>query len=318
MPPAECYAPRYWGTWFGLGLLWLLSRLPHRPRRALGHWLGRRTFGRNRKRRAIVMTNLGWALPELAEQHTAIADAYFGYVGQMVVETGFFWWGSRQRLQAQMAIEGIEHIDNANRQGRSVIVTTAHHLPVDFGPLMISDHVERGFFMANRARNRLIDWFTTRRRGRFGGVGVMRDESLRRLLRPLKQGAEALQVLYMVIDEDLGLSGTTFAPFFGVEKATLLTPIKLAEMTGAAIVYVVTWFDDEANRYRMRITPIELPEGDERAKATSLNRAIETGIHLAPAQFMWSLRLFQTRPDGSPPPYTMKGKPGSGPRPRPE
>jgi len=48
-----------------------------------------------------------------------------------------------------------------------------------------------------------------------------------------------------------------------------------------------------------------------------MNLELEKLIRLAPDQYMWSLRLFQTRPDGSPPPYAMKGKPGSGPRPRP-
>ncbi len=70
-------------------------------------------------------------------------------------------------------------------------------------------------------------------------------------------------------------------------------------------------------RYVVRITPPLAADGDS-GQAAALNAAFEGLIRLAPEQMLWSLRLFQTRPDGSPPPYTMKGKPGSGPRSRPE
>jgi lauroyl-KDO2-lipid IV(A) myristoyltransferase len=81
-----------------------------------------------------------------------------------------------------------------------------------------------------------------------------------------------------------------------------------------------SYFRASDQRYVARIfPPLEgFPSGNDEADAARMNQELEKLIRLAPDQYMWSLRLFQTRPDGSPPPYVMRGKPGSGPRPRPQ
>ena len=78
-------------------------------------------------------------------------------------------------------------------------------------------------------------------------------------------------------------------------------------------------FNAAAGRYVVKIDKAleNFPSGDAAKDAAAINQSLEQLIRLAPEQYMWSLRIFQTFQDGSPPPYAMKGKPGSGPRARP-
>lgn len=315
---AAFIAPRYWPTWLGLGLLWLLSWLPAGWRRGLGRYLGHRLLGRNTKRREIVMTNLGWCLPELEAQHEALADSFFSYTGQVMLDLGFFWWASRRRLLEQIEIEGEEHLQKEIAAGRPVLLVSPHVLPLDFGALTLSIHHDRAFFMAHTGRNLLLDWFLTHRRCRFGASPLTRDSNLRPVMRGMRDGS--IRIIYIIIDEDLGEQGSVFAPFFGVPKATLLSPMRMARISGASVIPVVTLYRPERGRYVLRLMPPleDFPGTDDLVDGTRINAALEAMIRQAPEQYMWSLRLFQTRPDGSPPPYRMKGKPGSGPRPRPD
>lgn len=310
-------APRYWPTWFGLGLLWLLMWLPAGWRRGLGRFLGRQLLGRNAKRREIVMTNLAWCLPDLEAQHEVLADSFFSYTGQVMLDLGFFWWAGSRRLLAQIEIEGEEHLQGEFAAGRPVLLVTPHVLPVDFGGLVISAHHDQAFFMAHTGRNLLLDWFVTRGRCRFGAGPLKRDSNLRPVMRGMRNGT--ISYIYIVIDEDLGEQGSVFAPFFGVPKATLISPMRMARISSASVIPVVTSYRPEKGRYVVQLMPPleDFPSTDDQADGARINTALEAMIRQAPEQYMWSLRLFQTRPDGSPPPYKMKGKPGSGPRPRP-
>jgi KDO2-lipid IV(A) lauroyltransferase len=308
-------APRYWPTWLGLGLLWLLIWLPASWRQGLGRFLGRQLLGRNRKRREIVKTNLAWCLPELAAQHEQLIDRYFGYAGQMLLDLGFFWWASRERMLQQIELEGLEHIDRERQQGHHVITITPHMLALDFGGLAIAAYHGHTLYFAHQARNPLLDAVMTRGRSRYGALKVNREGGMRPIIRYLRNG----RAMYIIVDEDLGQEGSEFAPFFGIAKATLTSPARMARMGRAVVIPCTTYFRLETGRYVMKMLPPlqGFPSGDDLADAQQMNRVLEQMIRLAPEQYMWSLRLFQTRPDGLPPPYRMKGKPGSGPRPRP-
>jgi len=318
-PPPFQFAflhPRFWPTWLGFALLWLLSYLPQRVRVWLARVLGRLAMRRSAKRREIVQTNLAWCFPELdAAARERLTVDTFRYLFQAMLDTGLAWWGSERRFRRSVAVSGGEALAAALQRGEPVIVVTCHTPAMGQGGMALSTELTFQTFV-NPARNPLVEWMSVRGRARFGGRVFPRSGGLRPVVRALREGI----ALYILTDEDLGPRGSVFAPFFGIPRATLTTPARLARMTGATVFTALTHFDDAAGRYVVKVAaPLEgFPEGDEVADATRLNRALESGIREAPAQYMWTLRIFKTRPDGSPPPYTMKGNPASGPRPRPE
>lgn len=308
--------PRFWPTWLGFGLLWLLSVAPKRLRIALARWLGAVVMRRNQKRREIVQTNLAWCFPERPEaERERMAQEYFRYYVQAVLDTGLFWWGSERRFRRNIVLQDDEALAKSLAAGRRVIIVTCHTPGLDRGGVALSADYPFETFV-NEARNPLIEWMSARRRVRFDGLVFPRSGGLRPVIRALRQG----YALYILTDEDLGPESSVFAPFFGIPRATLTTPHRLAKMTGADLFTSLTYYDDTAGRYVVKLYPQleNFPGEDEQSDAVRINRVLEQMIREQPEQYMWSLRIFQTLPDGSPPPYTMKGKPGSGPRPRPE
>ncbi len=317
-PPfsAGLLAPRFWPTWGGIALLGWLALLPGGVRRALGRFTGNQAYRRHHKRRAIVATNLAWCFPELDEaQRKAMARDYFQVMAQSFLDYGVLWWGSRRRLDKLLKLEGAEHLKAQVAAGRSVILLTSHNIALDFGAAALTRHFP-SVGLVKTARNPLFDWFMARGRTRFLGVLYRREEGMRPVLKAVKKG----HAFYYLPDEDLGPQHSIFVPFFGVQTATIDALPRLARLSRATVLPFNTIYRPKSGDYVARIgEPLENFPGEEsEADTARMNAALEAMIRQAPAQYMWSMRIFQTRPDGSPPPYAMKGKPGSGHRERPQ
>jgi len=318
-PPFErrFLAPRFWGLWLGFGVIWLLSLWPQGWRSGLAGWVGRQLYRRNRKRREIIDTNLAWCFPELDDkQRRELACEYYRYLIQSVLDYGVLWWGSPARVDRHVELRGLEHLQRQLDSDRPVIIVTGHSPGLERGGVGLALHRYPICSFANEARNPMLEWLTLRWRTRFGGYVFPRSGGFRPVIKALRQG----YLFYIMADEDLGPESAGFAPFFGIPRATLTSPLRLARMTKAEVLTSFTWYDDAQQRYVMEIEPAldGITDDDELTGLTRLNQRLEQAIRRHPAQYMWSLRLFKTMQDGSPPPYFMKSRPGSGPRPRPQ
>lgn len=308
--------PRFWLVWLGLGLFRLFSLMPGSVRRAVGAWIGDLAYQRQPKRREIIHTNLSWCFPEATDaQRQQISREYFRTLSQTFLDYGLLWWGSRRCLDRILTLEGGEHLQQALDKGGKVILLTSHNVALDFGAAALTRFYP-SVGLIKPARNSLIDWFMARGRTRFNGVLFLRDKGMRPIVKSIKSG----RAFYYLPDEDLGPEYSVFVPFFGLKTATLTALSKLSRMTDATVLPFATVYNAQNGHYRATILPPleNFPTDDEVADAARMNRELEKLIALAPSQYMWSMRIFQSRPDGSPPPYKMKGKPGSGHRERPQ
>ncbi len=202
--------PRYWPTGLLVALLWLLTQLPHRWRRALGRQLGASILARNPKRQAIMATNLEWCLPELTPHHAALRAAHLRFSGQLLLDLGLIWWLKPNRLLEQIEFRGAEPLHTLRQQKRPIIIITGHQLAVDWGGLPISAAYPASAYFAKPIKNPILNWLLMCGRSRFGARLITREESLRPLIRDLRSGA--LEIVYMVIDEDLGAEPSVVAP----------------------------------------------------------------------------------------------------------
>ena len=121
----------------------------------------------------------------------------------------------------------------------------------------------------------------------------------------MRQGRQCL----LFPDEDFGDDGqgTVFVPFFGVQRAMVTTPGRLARSAGARVVTCVTRLDPASGRYRCVFSaPLEdTGENDPPAVAKAISRSMERMLADAPEQYMWTFRWFQSRPDGAESPYEL-------------
>lgn len=294
--------PNYWVTWFGFFLLWMLSFLSFKKKRYLSKLLAKNIYKNNTKRRNIVETNFSLAFPNLNEKKRQqmaldfITNAVF-----IFLDYPLLLWASKKTLDKRIKFKGFEHIQTYQNENKPIIFLTCHMLALEYGALALTKRIET-VGLIKPARNKLFEWLITRGRIRFLGKIYLRDKGIRPIVRAIKNN----KAFYYLPDEDLGEKvDTQFVPFFGVETATLTALAPMAKMTKAAVLPAVTILDEKTGCYTLEVKEAlsHFPGNNETEDMLRMNQVIEQLIEQAPTQYMWSLRLFQTRPDGAPSPY---------------
>lgn len=294
-------APRYWSTWLGLALLWLLALLPLLLTRLVGALLGLLMFATNAKRRRIARVNLRLCFPERAERERArLLRRHFIVYGQSFTDLGHLAWNPRWRLARLLRFQGLEQYRALLARGQRVILLVPHLAGINVsGAVLAREHPT--FCIIKRLKNPLLDWFLNRARRRFGADILLRDQGLRPALLALKQG----HTFHYSPDEDLGAQHSVFVPFFGVPAATLPTLGRIAESADAVVIPCFVRLLSRGRGYEVVLYPPldNFPTGDEITDAARMNAAFEQGIRTMPEQYLWTFKLFKTRPDNAASPY---------------
>ncbi len=282
------------------GLLRLVILLPYRWQMRTGRLIGRLAQRLARQRRHIAEVNLALCFPEQtpAQRH-ALLKAHFASLGCGIVETALCWWGREKPLADITRVIGLEHLAAAQTQGRGVILLSAHFTTLELGGRLLA--MRTPFHVLYRQhKNPLFESVMRKSRERRFDKAIARDD-MRGLLTSLKAGMP----VWYAPDQNHGGSQSVFAPFFGVQASTLVTPSRLARISGAAIVpfYQARLPDDKG--YLLTLCPAldDFPSDDPVQDATRLNTLLESVIREMPEQYLWVHRRFKTRPEGEAYPY---------------
>lgn len=293
--------PRYWLTWLGLSLLWLLIHLPYPLLVKLGIPLGALLYRLAPKRRHITQTNLALAFPELDQtERDQLCRRVFRSVGISFLETPLAWWGSDKRLAGLSHIEGLEHLQAALAEGHGVILLTAHFTCLELGARLLAPQQPLSV-LYKRQRNLPLEIITRHNIKRHFHAAIQRHD-VRSLLRALKKN----QACWYAPDQDFGPRQSLFAPFMGVSAASLESPMRLAKVSDARVVPFFPLRREDGLGYQLTILPAleNFPSGDSAddllADATRINALFEAQIRRAPEQYLWLHRRFKTRPEGEP------------------
>lgn len=292
--------PRHWFTWAAIGIGFFFSLLPVNIRHAIGGGLGRFIFHNNHKRRHVVLCNLKCAFPDLnMEERQAMGLASVQWYARALLDYNVLFFRSRKNLAANVRLEGQRYIDEAIKGGRNVILLLAHSAMLDFAPAVLGQKYKL-YGSYKSLSNPVLNWLMARSRCKSVSFVVSRDEGMMKLVRALKLG----RILVFLPDEDLGEKHSDFSAFFGVQKATLNTPSRIAKLKKADALPCYAWYDSESKCYKIQVNPPLIWSSDFRSKEASLSSAnilndgLEKLILLAPEQYMWLMKLYKTRPDG--------------------
>ncbi|MFM9968557.1 MAG: lipid A biosynthesis acyltransferase [Burkholderiales bacterium] len=288
---------------FFLALMWLLHFLPLGVLQYLGSALGSLLHCFGRERRAVCEANLARCLPSLPlPERKRLARKHFQMIGRAVLERGLLWWGSRQRIQNTIQIEGIEHLQAL--QGEPVILFAPHFLALDAGYTRLSCEVDMAAIYANQ-KSAPMNAMLLRGRTRFRHQRMFsRQQGVRAAVAALREGVP----LYYLPDQDYGARDAIFTPFFGILAATITGLSRLAKLSGASVVPCVTTMLPGGGGYRVRCYPPwqDFPSDDLAADARRMNAFIEARVLESPEQYNWAHKRFKTRPPGEPPFYDEK------------
>ncbi|MDP2795583.1 MAG: lipid A biosynthesis acyltransferase [Sulfurisoma sp.] len=280
-------------TRLSLALMWLLHWLPLPMLATLGRLFGRLLYVFGRERRHVALTNLGLCFPQMsAAKKSALARRHFEAFGRSFLERGLLWWASADRIRRLARIEGREHLDAV--KDRPVILLVPHFVGLDMGWTRLMLELDMVSIYANQ-KNLLFNAALYKGRTRFGqSVLLSRQEGTRPAIRAMKAG----HPFYYLPDMDYGERDTLFVPFFGFPAATITGLSRLARMTGAAVLPVITRMEEDG--YVVAIGPAwtDYPGESIEADTRRMNAFIEGAALKMPEQYFWLHKRFKTRPPG--------------------
>ncbi len=293
--------PRYWLTWFGIGVLYLLVQLPYPVIYQLGKGLGLLSMKLVGKRKETARQNLQLCFPNLSKQacEQRLRDNFIS-TGLAIFETGMAWFWSDKRLQKHSSIVDDEYITQTQQAKQGVLLIGIHFLTLELGARILGmSHPGVGVYRPND--NPVMDYVQLKGRLKSNKYMLERNNT-KGMVRALKEG----ELLWYAPDHDYGPKNSVFAPFFAVEKAATTKGSRILAKLGQAAIIPFTPKREKNGHYTVYVTkPLhDYPVDDELLAATFMNRAIEKEILRAPEQYMWLHRRFKTRPAGEAPLYT--------------
>jgi len=103
-----------------------------------------------------------------------------------------------------------------------------------------------------------------------------------------------------LVDQDYRLRHSIFAPFFGIQTATITKTAEYARDTNAVTIPIHYVRLPDCQGYELCVDPPlgNFPSGNALSDATRLNHVIEKYTLEAPEQYLWQHRRFKNRPEG--------------------
>jgi len=292
-------SPREWPAWLGIGVGWLLARLPWPLLRAIAPGVGALLRGAMRSRRHAVEVNLALCFPGLDDAaRAALLRANFRELGLSVFEFLRAWWGPLAPLDRGFELVGREHVDAVRAEGRGVLLISPHFMTLEICTRLLCGALPiAGMYRPHDSA--ALDWAVRRGRLRHAAAMFARDE-LRPAIRHLKQGG----ILWFAPDQETRRGDSVFVPFFGQPAKSLTSTHAMARLSGARVLPL---FHERLadGRYRVEIGAAleDFPSSDATADTARSMAVVEAAIRRAPTQYLWLHKRFKTRPDGGPSPY---------------
>lgn len=277
-------------------LMRLASQLPLSWLHAIGAGVGRiaaalktREWRVTRRNHELVGAALGIA------DRDAFVRGVLVDTGKNLTELAKVWGATPQRALALIRhVHGREHFDAARAQGRGVIVAAPHLGCWELlnlwlctqGPMALLYRVPQH-----------AEWEALLRdaRGKLDAVQVRADAAgVRELLRCLKQG----MTLGILPDQRAKGGEGEFAPFFGMPCKSMTLLSRLAEKTGAPVVFGFAERLPHGAGFDLHFLPAEpdIASSDRTLAVAALHRGIEACVRLAPTQYQWTYKRYSAQP----------------------
>lgn len=295
--------PRYFGTWLGFIILFLIvNLLPYKIIMFLGRSLGRLMERILKPRRYVVQTNLKLAFPQMPQsERDALQTRIFENAGMAIFETGIAWFWPDWRLKRMLIIDEKElqlakELAQANTR---TIAFTCHMVTLEIGARLYALAIKPGIGVYRSTDHPVIEYMQVKGRLR-SNLALIDRTDVRSMVKAVMKGYP----IWYAPDQDYGLNSSVFVPFFGVDQTCTVTGLHdLARIKDVKVQPF--WLVRESNGYRLRVLPpIEnFPSEDKVADTIISNQYVEQMIKSDLAQYLWMHRRFKTRPEGAPKRY---------------
>ncbi|MBI2876905.1 MAG: hypothetical protein HYY20_08490 [Candidatus Tectomicrobia bacterium] len=199
-------------------------------------------------------------------------------------------------LAANVAWEGMEHLEAALRSGRGAVLVGAHF--VNF-PLVVSALARTGLPVSSIVRNpsnpyvaRFLDQFRDEI-----GLGYIHDKPKDACIRRALECLREKGVLFLQIDINV-IAGGVYVDFFGRQVPTYTGPVVLAQRTGAEVLPIFGVRTGLGQHRAILGPPVALrstgdKEADLQVNTALLSKVIEDFIRRFPEEWWWLHRRWR-------------------------
>jgi Kdo2-lipid IVA lauroyltransferase/acyltransferase len=287
--------PKYWPAWLCLGILWLITRLPYRIQIKIGEALGKLLHLFPTKLKHTTEINIKLCLPELnPKQHAALIKKNFAALGVGLIEAAMAWWLPDEKLSAVVKVHGYEHVEAAFAKGKGIILLGPHFTCLEMIGRLLG--MQYKFAVMYRPHKKPLISFIHERFRAKKSIQYIPRQKLRELLRALNNNT----AIWYAYDVDGGKKRSVFAPFFGIQTASLTAVSRIVQMSNSTVIPISFYRRDNEFGYDIFLQPpIEnFPGKDFTEDATRLNQTLENAIRAKPEQYVWQYKRFKTRPEG--------------------
>jgi Kdo2-lipid IVA lauroyltransferase/acyltransferase len=297
-PPFKSFTGiKFWPTWLGLGLLWIIVWMPFTVRMKTGEMLGLLTYWLGKERRYITEINIALCFPELNEQEKSnLVKNCFLENGIGLIETATCWIRKKEQFKKQVTLIGLDKLEEAQARGKGILLIGGHYSTLDFGGYLLS--LFHPFAATYRPHgNPLFNAFMLR--GRLSNcTGIFDRNDIRGAFRHLKQG----KTLWYAPDQDYGPKHAVYSSFFGKQAATITAGSRFAEINQSPTFLIRHHRINRTRQYEIEFIPFpdSFPCKDELKDTTVINQMLEKAIRQYPAQYLWMHKRFKTQPGGKP------------------
>ena len=218
--------------------------------------------------------------------------------GKALLEVAKVWNGDAVgALSLVREVRGAELFDQALAAGRGLIVAAPHLGCWELLNYWLCQRTP--IAVAYRPpRQPALEPLLIKARGALAAEQVSAEgaSGVRKLFKRLSGGG----VVGILPDQQPKQGEGEFAPFFGTPALTMVLLSRLAQRTGAAVLFAFAERLPQGAGYRIHVLPAPAGIADaELAVAVgALNRGVETCVRLAPAQYQWSYKRYSIRPPG--------------------
>lgn len=277
-------------TRLGLLALWVNSRLPWGWQRGSAAALGWLVFHFAPVRRHVVMVNLRTCFPELTKaERRSLAIRHYQSLALGVMEVADCWWRPLERLP-RFTLEGLESLEEIRRSGRAVILVSGHFTTLEIAGRMLSTRTPLSCLYRDPNNPIIADLLRKHRTVWAKRAIAMND--LAGLVRSLKAG----DTVWYAPDQGKWTPQSLLLPFFGEPAITNTSTVKLAEMTGAAVMQFYPKRLPDGTYLLKILPPLDgFPSGDVVADTLRIARGLEQAVREAPEQYLWVHRRFKWR-----------------------
>ncbi len=278
-------------------LVGLLRVLPLRVSHAVARAIARVLDLAVPKLRRVAERNLSFALPEVADgRRDEIIDGVFRTIARMLVAVARFPSINATNVSEWIGYEGLEHYLEAKREGRGVLIATAHLGNWELSAFTHAIMTEPMHVMVRPLDNSLIDELVEQRRTLSGNHLIYKRDAARAVITALRRN-EAIGIL---IDQNTSASEGVFIDFFGKQASAGSAFVKFAHHANAPVIPGFALWNESARRYVLRFYPRVQMTGDVQADTQRIHSVFEQIIREHPDQWMWIHRRWKTRPPGEP------------------